>query len=76
MTEMELLADLHRHQPRQGPGSNDDTLRALALCKLDTGAELQIHGGRMAERSYAARTNRLRTPADAVAALEDGTERG
>lgn len=31
---MELMIDLHRHNPRQGPGSDADTLRALNMIAL------------------------------------------
>lgn len=34
MNEMDLLADLHRHTDRQGPGSEKDTLLAMALAGL------------------------------------------
>lgn len=34
MNEFELLIDLHRFNERQGPGSQEDTLRALQFCDL------------------------------------------
>lgn len=37
-----LLVELHRDGERQGPGSEEDTLRALALTQLDTSAALQV----------------------------------
>lgn len=37
-----LLVDLHRDGARQGPGSEEETLRALDLTRLDRGAELQV----------------------------------
>jgi SAM-dependent methyltransferase len=37
-----LLVDLHRDGARQGPGSDADTLRALALARLDTSAALNV----------------------------------
>lgn len=37
-----LLIDLHRDGVRQGPGSDAETLRALALTRLDTSAALKI----------------------------------
>lgn len=42
MTELELLVDLHRHTPRQGPGSREETLRALACIDLPAGQALKI----------------------------------
>jgi hypothetical protein len=33
-----LLVDLHRDGPRQGPGSDAETLRALELTRLDRAA--------------------------------------
>jgi SAM-dependent methyltransferase len=36
------LMDLHRDGMRQGPGSNEETLRALGLARLDTSAALQL----------------------------------
>lgn len=37
-----LLVDLHREGPRQGPGGEEETLRALALARLDTAAALSV----------------------------------
>jgi SAM-dependent methyltransferase len=37
-----LLVDLHRDGMRQGPGSEEETLRALGLTRLDETAELQV----------------------------------
>jgi SAM-dependent methyltransferase len=37
-----LLMDLHREGQRQGPGSDEETLRALALSRVDPDAELRI----------------------------------
>ncbi len=37
-----LMADLHRDGARQGPGSAEETLRALDLTRLDVSAELQV----------------------------------
>lgn len=42
MNELDLLFDLHRGNPRQGPGSRAATLRAIALARLDRGRRLQI----------------------------------
>ena len=41
-TSFSLLVDLHRDATRQGPGSNEETLRALELTRLDHAARLQI----------------------------------
>ncbi len=41
-TAFELLVDLHRDGDRQGPGSDEETLRALELTRLDRGAELRV----------------------------------
>lgn len=38
----ELMVDLHRGGARQGPGSNEETLRALALTRLDPQAPLAV----------------------------------
>lgn len=38
----ELMVDLHRDGWRQGPGSDDETLRGLELTRLDRDAELQV----------------------------------
>ena len=37
-----LMVDLHRDGARQGPGSEEDTLRALDLTRLDRGAALRV----------------------------------
>ncbi|MHC4893835.1 MAG: class I SAM-dependent methyltransferase [Planctomycetota bacterium] len=37
-----LLVDLHRNGARQGPGSEEETLRALELTRLDRTAELRV----------------------------------
>lgn len=37
-----LLVDLHRDGTRQGPGSDEETLRALDLTRLDRSAELRV----------------------------------
>jgi SAM-dependent methyltransferase len=37
-----LLVDLHRDGPRQGPGSDAETLRALELTRLDRAAGLRV----------------------------------
>lgn len=41
-TLFSLMVDLHRDGMRQGPGSNDETLRALELTRLDWAAPLQV----------------------------------
>ncbi|MDZ7741074.1 MAG: class I SAM-dependent methyltransferase [Bacteroidota bacterium] len=42
MTEMELLIDFHKDAERQGPGSNEDTLRALSFIDLDKKRHLKV----------------------------------
>ena len=42
MTELELIVDLHRNTARQGPGSERDTLRALACTDLLSSDQLQV----------------------------------
>ena len=37
-----LMVDLHRDGTRQGPGSDEETLRALDLTRIDKAAELDI----------------------------------
>ncbi len=37
-----LMVELHRDGARQGPGSDEETLRALELTRLDTSAKLQV----------------------------------
>ncbi|MFP3958610.1 MAG: hypothetical protein ACLFUX_00430 [Spirochaetaceae bacterium] len=36
------MADLHRDGERQGPESDEQTLRAFELTRLDAAAELQV----------------------------------
>jgi len=40
MTELELIIGLHKNSARQGPGSENDTLKALDFFKLPTIKEL------------------------------------
>ncbi len=40
--ELALVIDLHIDGHRQGPGSQEDTLRALSLCDLDTDGFLEV----------------------------------
>lgn len=42
MTEMELLIDFHKDAERQGPGSNEDTLKALSFIDLERRNRLKI----------------------------------
>lgn len=42
MTYLELMVDLHLSNPRQGPGSEKDTLRALEMTGLATKKDLQV----------------------------------
>lgn len=42
MTELELLVDLHVDADRQGPGSTDETLRALSFIKIKDRKPLRI----------------------------------
>lgn len=42
MTELELIIDLHKNSERQGPGSENDTLRALDLLNLSSGKSLKV----------------------------------
>ena len=42
MTELELIIDLHKNSERQGPGSENDTLRALDLLSLPTDQNLKV----------------------------------
>ena len=42
MNEFELLVDLHRSNERQGPGSEEDTLKALQFCDFKNGTDLRI----------------------------------
>jgi len=42
VTEFELLIDFHLEGARQGPGSENETLKALDLIEVDTSSKLQI----------------------------------
>lgn len=42
MTEIELLIDFHLNAERQGPGSHEDTLRALSFMDIDKGEHLKV----------------------------------
>lgn len=42
MTEMELLVDFHKNAERQGPGSNEDTLKALGFLDIDKNRQLRV----------------------------------
>jgi cyclopropane fatty-acyl-phospholipid synthase-like methyltransferase len=42
MNDFQILLDLHRPNPRQGPGSDEATLRALELSGLIGRAGLQV----------------------------------
>jgi len=42
MTEIELLIDLHKNAKRQGPGSDEDTLKALSFIPIKTGQFLKV----------------------------------
>jgi cyclopropane fatty-acyl-phospholipid synthase-like methyltransferase len=42
MTEMEILIDFHKNSERQGPGSNEDTLKALGFLDIDKSKQLNI----------------------------------
>jgi len=42
MTEIELLIDFHKDAERQGPGSNEDTLKALGFIDLDDRKRLKV----------------------------------
>lgn len=39
---LSLMVDLHRDGSRQGPGSDDDTMLALELARLDNDAQLRV----------------------------------
>jgi SAM-dependent methyltransferase len=41
-TLFSLMVDLHREGERQGPGSNDETLRALELSRVDRNTHLDV----------------------------------
>ena len=42
MTELELIIDLHKNSERQGPGSENDTLKALDLLNVPTDQNLKV----------------------------------
>ena len=42
MTELELIIDLHKNSERQGPGSENDTLKAIDLLNLPTDQNLKV----------------------------------
>jgi len=42
VTELELIIDLHKNSKRQGPGSENDTLKALDLLNLPTNQNLKV----------------------------------
>lgn len=42
MTELELIIDLHKNSERQGPGSENDTLKALDFLDLPTDQTLKV----------------------------------
>ncbi|GAB4547683.1 MAG: class I SAM-dependent methyltransferase [Phycisphaerales bacterium] len=42
MTDSDLLIDLHARNPRQAPGSDEETRRALALARLHDRARLDV----------------------------------
>ena len=42
MTEMELLIDFHKDAERQGPGSNEDTLKALSFLDIVKSRQLRV----------------------------------
>jgi ubiquinone/menaquinone biosynthesis C-methylase UbiE len=42
MTELELIIDLHKNSERQGPGSEEETLKALDFMDLPRDRELKI----------------------------------
>jgi SAM-dependent methyltransferase len=42
VTEIELIIDLHKDSDRQGPGSENDTLKALGLLNLPTDQKLKV----------------------------------
>ena len=42
MEDLELLIDLHLANPRQGPGGDGETRRALELARLDLGAPIDV----------------------------------
>lgn len=42
MSDLEILIDFHRMGERQGPGSEGETLRALALTGIDKGSAIKV----------------------------------
>jgi len=42
VTELELIIDLHKNSERQGPGSENDTLKALGFLNLPTDQNLKV----------------------------------
>ncbi|MFV0238276.1 MAG: class I SAM-dependent methyltransferase [Flavobacteriales bacterium] len=42
MTELELIIDLHRNSERQGPGSEEETLKALSFINFSDDKDLKI----------------------------------
>ena len=42
MTELELIIDLHKNSERQGPGSEEETLKALEFMNLPSDRNLKI----------------------------------
>lgn len=42
MTELELIIDLHKNSERQGPGSENDTLKALEFLNLSTDQKIKV----------------------------------
>lgn len=42
MTELELIIDLHKNSERQGPGSENDTLKALEILNLPSDQKLKV----------------------------------
>jgi SAM-dependent methyltransferase len=42
MTELDLIIDLHKNSERQGPGSENDTLKALDFLKLPIDQKLKV----------------------------------
>ena len=42
MTELELIIDLHKNSERQGPGSENDTLKALSFMDFPTDKSLKV----------------------------------
>ena len=42
MTELELIIDLHKNSERQGPGSENDTLKALEFLNLSSDQNLKV----------------------------------